>query len=67
VHTVLVLVRHAASAVPTADGPGTFVARALVGFGTPVDWPFHRDMPMPAVYRVAVARDGRVTVPGTGR
>ncbi len=39
------------------DGPdvlvgshGTFVSRALVGFGRPVDWAFARAMPMPAVY-----------------
>jgi 2,3-bisphosphoglycerate-dependent phosphoglycerate mutase len=32
---------------------GTFVARALVGFGVGgVDWAFCRAMPMPAVYRL---------------
>ena len=32
---------------------GTFVSRALIGFGVPVDWPFSRDMPVPAIYRIA--------------
>lgn len=40
---------------------GTFVSRALVGFGLPMDWPRSRDMPMPAVYRVA---DGEIAGPG---
>ncbi len=31
---------------------GTFVARALAGFGADVDWSFARAMPMPAVYTV---------------
>ncbi|GIJ44104.1 hypothetical protein Val02_09900 [Virgisporangium aliadipatigenens] len=32
---------------------GTFVSRALCGFGASrVDWAFSRDMPMPAVYRL---------------
>jgi 2,3-bisphosphoglycerate-dependent phosphoglycerate mutase len=31
---------------------GTFVARALAGFGVPVDWPFSNAMPMPAIYRI---------------
>ena len=41
---------------------GTFVARALIGFGvTAVDWPFSRAMPMPAIYRIA---DTGITGPG---
>nr|WP_280254293.1 histidine phosphatase family protein [Nocardia abscessus] len=32
---------------------GTFISRALVGFGRhDVSWVFHREMPMPAVYRL---------------
>ncbi|MEV8442151.1 histidine phosphatase family protein [Actinosynnema sp. NPDC051121] len=32
---------------------GTFIARALIGFGlTTIDWPFSRAMPMPAIYRL---------------
>ncbi|WP_030433912.1 histidine phosphatase family protein [Allokutzneria albata] len=35
---------------------GTFVARALVGFGmSTVDWEFSRAMPMPAIYRIEVS------------
>ncbi|MCA2213176.1 histidine phosphatase family protein [Jidongwangia harbinensis] len=35
-----------------AGSHGTFVSRALRGFGVPADWPFLRRMPMPAVYRL---------------
>jgi 2,3-bisphosphoglycerate-dependent phosphoglycerate mutase len=31
---------------------GTFISRLLAGLGHRVDWPFSRDMPMPAVYRL---------------
>jgi 2,3-bisphosphoglycerate-dependent phosphoglycerate mutase len=45
---------------------GTFIARALVGFGVPgIDWAFCVAMPMPAVYRLRL--DGKhmaVTGPG---
>ncbi|MET0419226.1 MAG: histidine phosphatase family protein [Actinoplanes sp.] len=34
---------------------GTFIARALLGFGSPVDWRFWQRMPMPAVYRLRFA------------
>jgi 2,3-bisphosphoglycerate-dependent phosphoglycerate mutase len=45
---------------------GTFVSRALVGFGlTAVDWDFSRAMPMPAVYRVRFD-EGGVQVSGPG-
>jgi len=38
---------------------GTFVARALVGFGVAgVDWEFSRAMPMPAVYRLRFTTTG---------
>jgi 2,3-bisphosphoglycerate-dependent phosphoglycerate mutase len=40
---------------------GTFVARALAGFGVPVDWPFSSAMPMPAIYRIT---DTDITGPG---
>ncbi len=45
---------------------GTFISRALVGFGrTTVDWPFSRAMPMPAIYRLRFTDDGvRVGGPG---
>jgi len=45
---------------------GTFVARALVGFGLhTVDWPFSRAMPMPAIYRLRFT-DHEVQVSGPG-
>ncbi|AIG79764.1 Hypothetical protein AJAP_34785 [Amycolatopsis japonica] len=31
---------------------GTFVSRLLAGIGPGIDWPFSRDMPMPAVHRL---------------
>jgi 2,3-bisphosphoglycerate-dependent phosphoglycerate mutase len=40
---------------------GTFVARALSGFGVTTDWPFSNAMPMPAIYRIA---DTGITGPG---
>jgi 2,3-bisphosphoglycerate-dependent phosphoglycerate mutase len=40
---------------------GTFVARALAGFGVPIDWPFSDAMPMPAIYLIA---DTGITGPG---
>ncbi|MCG8919119.1 histidine phosphatase family protein [Actinokineospora sp. PR83] len=44
--------RHAGATV-VVGSHGTFVARALVGFGVAgVDWEFSRAMPMPAVYRL---------------
>jgi 2,3-bisphosphoglycerate-dependent phosphoglycerate mutase len=47
---------------------GTFVARALVGFGLAgVDWRFASAMPMPAVYRLRLTGDDvRATGPGLG-
>jgi 2,3-bisphosphoglycerate-dependent phosphoglycerate mutase len=44
---------------------GTFISRALTGFGVTVDWPFSRTMPMPAIYRLRIA-DHQVTVTGPG-
>jgi 2,3-bisphosphoglycerate-dependent phosphoglycerate mutase len=37
---------------------GTFIARLLAGFGVAVDWPFSRDMPMPAIYRLRLESHG---------
>ncbi|WP_158848230.1 histidine phosphatase family protein [Saccharothrix deserti] len=39
---------------------GTFAARALLAAGHAVDWPFLKNMPMPAIYRMRW-RDGRPT------
>ncbi len=45
---------------------GTFIARALVGFGfTHVDWAFSHAMPMPAIYRLDLT-DDRVQASGPG-
>lgn len=52
------LATHAATAPGLLGGPvivgshGTFVSRALLAFGAPVDWPFSRAMPSPAIYRI---------------
>jgi 2,3-bisphosphoglycerate-dependent phosphoglycerate mutase len=45
---------------------GTFICRALVGFGEiTLDWPFSRAMPMPAIYRIHVTDHGtQATGPG---
>jgi 2,3-bisphosphoglycerate-dependent phosphoglycerate mutase len=34
---------------------GMFITRALLGFGSPVDWRFWQRMPMPAIYRLHFA------------
>lgn len=45
---------------------GTFIARALVGFGfTRVDWAFSHAMPMPAIYRLDLT-DHRIQAGGPG-
>ncbi|MFD5179356.1 histidine phosphatase family protein [Nocardia sp. NPDC058379] len=45
---------------------GTFIARALVGFGfTDVDWEFSHAMPMPAIYRLELT-DDRIQASGPG-
>ncbi|HEX5201463.1 MAG TPA: histidine phosphatase family protein [Actinoplanes sp.] len=41
--------------VALVAGHGTFIARALSGFGAPVDWAFWQRMSMPAVYRLRFA------------
>ena len=46
---------------------GTFVSRALCGFGVAIDWPFLRGMPMPAIYRLRFdeqREQPRITGPG---
>jgi 2,3-bisphosphoglycerate-dependent phosphoglycerate mutase len=46
---------------------GTFVTAVLAGFGCEVGWPFCRDMPMPAIYRLQLDRDRRaVAISGPG-
>ena len=58
------LARHDGTVV--VGSHGTFVSRALVGFGVAaVDWDFSHAMPMPAVYRVRFG-DGGVQVRGPG-
>ncbi|HVX45844.1 MAG TPA: histidine phosphatase family protein [Mycobacteriales bacterium] len=37
---------------------GTFISRALAGFGLPVSWEFARKMPMPAVYAIGAEISG---------
>jgi len=44
---------------------GTFVSRALLGFGSSVDWPFCAAMPMPAIYRLHITED-QVVATGPG-
>jgi 2,3-bisphosphoglycerate-dependent phosphoglycerate mutase len=45
---------------------GTFISRALIGFGVEVDWrPFSQAMPMPAIYRLDFTEHGvRAAGPG---
>lgn len=44
---------------------GTFISRALLGFGRSVDWPFCAAMPMPAIYRLHITED-QVVATGPG-
>ena len=40
---------------------GTFIARALAGFGLAgIDWPFRQALPMPAIYRIRFSANGTV-------
>lgn len=52
VDVVRALVAHHAGQLVLVGSHGTFVSRAMLGFGLAVDWPFSRDMPMPAVYHL---------------
>lgn len=46
---------------------GTFVSRVLAGYGEAVDWPFSRDMPMPAVYHILLTEDNKaIKIQGPG-
>jgi 2,3-bisphosphoglycerate-dependent phosphoglycerate mutase len=49
------LVRQHPGQVVLAAGHGTFISRALAGFGVPMDWAAARRMPMPAIYRLRFA------------
>jgi 2,3-bisphosphoglycerate-dependent phosphoglycerate mutase len=50
-----------------AGSHGTFIARALSGFGVPADWTFWQRMPMPAIYRLRFADlSSRPAVSGDG-
>ncbi|GAB3837729.1 histidine phosphatase family protein [Micromonospora andamanensis] len=52
VEAVRTLVRHNRGRVVLVGGHGTFICRALAGFGVPVSWATVRQMPMPAIYRL---------------
>jgi 2,3-bisphosphoglycerate-dependent phosphoglycerate mutase len=52
VDIVRTLVAQHAGQLVLVGSHGTFVARALCGFGLAVDWPFARNMAMPAVYHL---------------
>ncbi|MFF5216540.1 histidine phosphatase family protein [Micromonospora sp. NPDC000442] len=60
VEAVRTLVRRHPGRVVLVGSHGTFICRALAGFGVPVSWTTVRQMPMPAVYRL------RFTDPSTG-
>jgi 2,3-bisphosphoglycerate-dependent phosphoglycerate mutase len=55
VDAVRALARENHGRVVLAAGHGTFISRALSGFGMPVDWTFWQRMPMPAIYRLRFA------------
>ncbi|GIJ34549.1 histidine phosphatase family protein [Micromonospora sediminimaris] len=52
VEAVRALARHHAGRVVLVGSHGTFICRALAGFGVPVSWATVRQMPMPALYRL---------------
>jgi hypothetical protein len=54
-HTEVVMVRHATSVAPTADGPDAFPRTLIVA----VRRPFPRTMPMPAITAYASASNLR--------
>ncbi|MFI9816545.1 histidine phosphatase family protein [Saccharothrix variisporea] len=60
------LAEHHQDGTVVIGSHGTFISRALVGFGvTTVDWPFSHAMPMPALYRLRfTARGVEITGPG---
>lgn len=55
VGAVRMLARENRGGLVLAAGHGTFIARALAGFGRPVDLGFWHRMPMPAVFRLRFA------------
>ncbi|HLL64944.1 MAG TPA: histidine phosphatase family protein [Micromonosporaceae bacterium] len=55
VHAVRTLADEHRGRVVLAASHGTFIARALSGFGMPADWRFWQRMPMPAIYRLRFA------------
>lgn len=51
--TLTALARDNPGGTVVIGSHGTFISRALVGFGqSTVDWPFSHAMPMPAIYRL---------------
>jgi 2,3-bisphosphoglycerate-dependent phosphoglycerate mutase len=58
VNAVRALARDNHGRVVLAASHGTFIARALSGFGMPVDRTFWQRMPMPAIYRLRFADAG---------
>lgn len=58
---VLTLVKQYPGKLVLLGSHGTFVSRALAGFGVAVNLPFSRDMPMPALYRLSF--DGTAPMP----
>ncbi|MBF6302947.1 histidine phosphatase family protein [Nocardia amamiensis] len=60
------LTRQHSGATVLISSHGTFICRALLGFGVAgVDWAFSRAMPMPAVYRISL-RYSRIHAAGPG-
>jgi 2,3-bisphosphoglycerate-dependent phosphoglycerate mutase len=55
VDAVRALARENRGRLVIAASHGTFISRALAGFGAPVDWAFWQRMPMPAMYRLRFA------------
>lgn len=58
------LTRDFAGCAVVVGSHGTFIARALAGFGIAVDWPFSRAMPMPAIYRLSLGSTIHAEGPG---
>lgn len=59
------LARDHPDRVVVVGSHGTFISRALLGFGSSVDWPFCAAMPMPEIYRLHFT-EGRVVATGPG-
>jgi 2,3-bisphosphoglycerate-dependent phosphoglycerate mutase len=67
VHAVRALAHENHARVVLAASHGTFISRALTGFGMPMDQTFWQRMPMPAVYRLRFADPFRrpAMIPGS--